>query len=88
MISTDDARWNKAMTDFNDHPGARQVFELNVDLVQTSCGYAVPFYEFTGERETLNKWTANKDRKGIAEYQQEKNRLSLDNKPTGLPSVK
>lgn len=88
MISTDDPHWGEAMADFNDHPGARQVFELNVDLVQTSCGYAVPFYEFTGERETLDKWTANKDKKGLAEYQQAKNRLSLDNKPTGLPPAK
>ena len=88
MISTDATQWDDVMEDFNDHPGARQVFELAVDLVQTSCGYAVPFYEFLGERETLDKWTAKKDRKGIAEYQQEKNRLSLDNKPTGLPPAK
>src|SRR6476661_9697368 len=33
--------------------GARQVFDVAVDLVQTSCGYAVPFMDFRAERDTL-----------------------------------
>ncbi len=85
MISIGDDDWSDAIADFDDYIGARQVFELHVDLVQTSCGYAVPFYEFVGERETLNKWSAKKSRDGIAEYQQDNNRVSLDDKPTGLP---
>jgi hypothetical protein len=88
MISMDSSNWDEALTDFEDYIGARQIFELSIDLVQTSCGYAVPFYEFLGERETLNKWSAKKDRAGIAEYQQQKNRISLDQKPTGLPPAK
>lgn len=86
MISEGDDEWEDAISEFPDYTGARQIFDLHVDLVQTSCGYAVPFYEFKSERDTLNKWSDNKQRKGIVDYQQEKNRVSLDNKPTGLPN--
>ena len=84
MISPGDERWDKLISAFSDFVGTRQIFELTVDLVQTSCGYAVPFYEFGGERETLNKWSENKRREGILAYQQENNMRSLDDKPTGL----
>ena len=64
--------------------GARQVFVLSIELVQTSCGYAVPHYQFKGERETLTKWADNKGADGIAEYWAEKNQTSLDGKDTGI----
>ncbi len=88
MISSDDTRWEEAIADFADFIGARQIFELKVELIQTSCGYAVPYYDFMGERDTLNKWSANKTRQGIVDYQQTNNRVSLDHKPTGLPEAK
>ncbi|MEO0369722.1 MAG: pyridoxamine 5'-phosphate oxidase family protein, partial [Pseudomonadota bacterium] len=87
MISLGDQDWPAAIAKFPEYAGARQVFELNIDLVQTSCGYAVPYYDFTGERETLDKWAAKKTSQEILDYQQEKNRTSLDNKPTGLPKA-
>src|SRR5262245_54080065 len=45
---------------FEELPGARQIIRLAVDLVQTSCGMAVPFYDYKGEREALNNWAARK----------------------------
>jgi hypothetical protein len=38
------------------HPFVRQAFLVDVEKVQTSCGYAVPRYEFTKERDTLDRW--------------------------------
>ncbi|HFQ14314.1 MAG TPA: pyridoxamine 5'-phosphate oxidase family protein, partial [Gammaproteobacteria bacterium] len=67
---------------FEANPGARQIFDLQVELVQTSCGFAVPLFDYRGQRETLDKWARNKGRKGIEQYWQEKNRVSLDGKPT------
>lgn len=87
MISSNNQAWDEAVADFADFIGTRQIFELTVELIQTSCGYAVPHYDFKGERETLNKWSANKTRQGIVEYQQANNRVSLDQKPTGLPDT-
>jgi hypothetical protein len=42
------------------HPFVRQAFFVDVERVQTSCGYAVPRMEFVAERETLDKWCENK----------------------------
>ncbi len=36
-------------------PATRQIFNIEVDKVQTSCGYGVPLYEFQGDRPTLLK---------------------------------
>lgn len=79
-----DSEWSKFSTYFPDHPGARQIFDVEVSLVQTSCGYAVPFYELKGERPTLTKWAENKGQDGIENYWSEKNATSLDGKVTGI----
>ena len=36
-------------------PGTRQIFDIAIDSVQTSCGWGVPFMSFETERETLKK---------------------------------
>jgi len=64
--------------------GARQMMRLDFDLVKTSCGYGVPFYEYKGERETMDKWTRAKGVDGIEAYWREKNVASMDGLPTGL----
>ena len=65
--------------------GARQVYDMAVEIVQTSCGYAVPFMDFRAERDTLAKWAEDKGEDGIEAYWQQKNRQSIDGFPTGLP---
>lgn len=42
------------------HPYVRQAFFVDVEKVQTSCGYAVPRMQYAGERETLDKWCERK----------------------------
>ncbi len=78
-----DAEWNDYIDRFPSYTGARQVFLLTVEMVQTSCGFAVPYYEYKGDRETLNKWSNKEGREGIKEYWKE-NEVSLDGKPTGI----
>ena len=63
--------------------GARQIMRLDFDLVKTSCGYGVPFFEYTGERDTLDRWAEAKGDDGIAEYWANKNVVSMDGLPTG-----
>lgn len=79
-----DEQWNDLIALFPDYTGARQLFEVELDLVQTSCGYAVPYFELVGERPTLNKWASNKGREGVQDYWQQKNTVSLDGKDTGI----
>jgi hypothetical protein len=64
--------------------GARQVVFLDIDLVQTSCGFAVPLFEPAGERPTLDRWAAAKGEEGLRAYRQEKNLTSMDGLPTGF----
>lgn len=77
--------WQELISLFDDHLGARQIFTMDVELVKTSCGESVPFYQYTGERHGLKNWLAKKWHSGIREYWQSKNKLSMDGKTTGLP---
>ena len=57
---------------------------LEFDLVQTSCGYGVPLFDYRGERDSLNRWAEGKGPEGLEAYRREKNRFSIDGLPTGL----
>ena len=69
---------------FPDQPGTRQILEMKVDLVQTSCGYAVPFMEFQSDRTQLNTWAAKKDDSQLHAYWEKKNMKSIDGFETGM----
>jgi hypothetical protein len=64
--------------------GTRQFIVLDVDLVQTSCGYGVPFMEYRSERPSMDNWAETKGAEGLLAYQREKNVVSMDGLPTGL----
>ncbi len=63
---------------FPENVGARQIIEMDVDLVQTSCGFAVPFMDFKEERTTLNDWAEKQGEANIKEYWKNKNMSSID----------
>ena len=84
MISPKDKDWNAAAKSYPSLNGARQIFKLNIDLVQTSCGYGVPYMDYQGERDTLDDWTNKKTPKELRAYQLEKNAKSLDGNETGI----
>jgi hypothetical protein len=84
VIHRSDAEWKTLLPLFPPLPGARQVFDLAVDLVQTSCGEAVPYYTYVGDRDNLIHWALKKGADGLAQYRAEKNRLSLDGIPTHI----
>jgi hypothetical protein len=64
--------------------GARQMVMLQIDLVQTSCGYGVPLFHYAGERTALTRWAESKGETGLDEYRRMKNTYSIDGLPTGL----
>jgi pyridoxamine 5'-phosphate oxidase-like protein len=80
-----DPGWQDMLAHFPSHRSARQVFDLTVDLVQTSCGYAVPFMEFVSDRDTMQKWVDDKSDDDIRTYWSDRNARTLDGKPTGTP---
>jgi len=79
-----DADWGAHIGRFPELPGARQILVMQVDLLQTSCGFGVPRFDYQGEREMLRDWAEKKGEDGIKAYWKERNHLSLDGKPTGL----
>ncbi len=80
-IHPGEPEWESALRPFPSSFGARQVVQMEVDLVHTSCGFGVPLYTFQGERQTLDAWLQAKGEEGLARYQQEHNRVSLDGRP-------
>jgi len=79
-VHPDEHEWNNLIKHFPELPGNRQIIDMKVDTVHTSCGFGVPLYEFKGERGELIKWAEKKGEKGILEYQKEKNSISMDGK--------
>ncbi|MDO3694347.1 pyridoxamine 5'-phosphate oxidase family protein [Wenyingzhuangia sp. chi5] len=63
---------------FPETPGSRQVIEMEVDLVQTSCGYAVPFMDYKEDRTVLKDWAQKQGQEKIETYWEEKNTVSID----------
>ena len=68
--------------------GTRQIVRLNFDLVQTSCGYGVPLFDYKGDRAAIENWHDNKGPDGIKSYWEQKNLSSIDGLPTGLKVTK
>ncbi len=79
-----DKAYHKYISLFPEIAGSRQIFEMQVDTVQTSCGYAVPFMEFKEERRVLQSWAEKQGQERLKEYHKERNSLSIDNFKTGI----
>ncbi len=84
VVHRGDADWPVLAAHLPDQPGARQIIDVAIDLVQSSCGFAVPFMEFREERPVLAKWATDKGEDGLATYWDTRNRHSIDGLPTGI----
>lgn len=82
-VTPSDPDWHDLDGNFPPDLGARQVYDLSIDLVQTSCGYAVPFMDFVGDRPVLAEWAEDKGPDGIADYWTTRNGTTIDGYPTG-----
>jgi hypothetical protein len=76
--------WAQLAPMFTEYAGARQIILADIERVQTSCGYAVPLMEYTGDRDTLIRWANSKGDQGLEEYRCEKNMESIDGLPAPL----
>ena len=83
-VRRQDAEWATLRPHFAVLPGERQLIVLDIESVQTSCGYAVPMYTYNGERDTLARWAEKKGPVGLIAYWREKNQVSIDGLPTHL----
>ena len=76
-----DAGWGGLAAHFTLLPGTRQIFVIDVESVQTSCGWGVPMMELSQERETLQKYHRQADPDQWIEKYQGRTQ-SIDGLPT------
>lgn len=81
-----DPQWNEFLEEFPKMAGSRQIFDLSIDLVQTSCGTGVPIMKFMANRgeDELIPYYEDMGSEGVEKYWGRKNALSIDDKPTGI----
>lgn len=77
-------RWESYAPHFITYPSTRQIIVADINLVQTSCGFGVPQFEFAGNRDLHFDWAEAKGEAGLAAYVRDNNLVSLDGLPTDL----
>ncbi len=82
-ILPQDARWDELAANFTTLPGTRQIFEFDVDSVQTSCGWGVPLMTFERESQTLKKYAQKYSEAELLAYQKNRTK-SIDGLPVRL----
>ncbi|HYH66487.1 MAG TPA: pyridoxamine 5'-phosphate oxidase family protein [Urbifossiella sp.] len=85
-VEPTDAGWAELAPHFPELPGVRSVLVLEVERIADSCGYAVPRYEYAGDRPQLTEWCEKKSPEALRDYRAKKNAASIDGLP-GLPST-
>ena len=79
-----DKGFSKYVDLFPEIAGSRQIIVIELDTVQTSCGFAVPFMDFKEERTQLKSWAEKKGDERLKEYWREKNTKSIDGYETEI----
>lgn len=77
-----DEAWAELAPLFPESVGNRQVIVMDIESIQTACGFAVPFYEYQGERDQLAKWADHQGEEGIQTYWENRNQVSIDGQKT------
>jgi len=83
VVEPSSPEFDSLRANFPDFPGARSIIRVHCERVSDSCGYGVPLYEFKGHRTQLVEWAAKKGPEALAEYQRQKNAVSID----GIPGL-
>lgn len=86
-VHRSDPEWENISKHIDPIPGARQYIVVDIQSAQTSCGYAVPHYDFVSERDTLRLSAERKGEEELETYRRDNNLLTIDGKPTGYPVV-
>jgi hypothetical protein len=73
-----DPEWALLFAGFPQYPGARSIILVEIERVADSCGFAVPRYEYKGERSQLIDYANKKGPDGMEEYKARKNKASID----------
>ena len=84
VVQLDSERGKELHPLFGSIPGERHIIVHHVESAQTSCGMAVPLYEYKEQRDLLINWATKQGGEGMKDYRSRKNVTSIDGLPTGL----
>ncbi len=84
MLHRNDSEWSNYIDLFPASIASRQIFILDIELVQSSCGMSVPYFDYQDDRELLAEWSKNQGGKGIEAYWTKKNQHSIDGFETNI----
>ncbi len=81
-----DADWERHIGMFPALAGSRQLFDLSIELVTSSCGSGVPVMTLAAVRadEELEPFYAAMTEQQLHDYWERKNTTSIDGYPTGI----
>lgn len=86
-VTPQDEEFSDLYTLFPNFAAPRQIYVLDFDSVQTSCGYGVPVMELDYQRDTLDKYMDGLGPDGVEEYKQKYNLETIDGIRTRLPKM-
>lgn len=84
VIEKTDAEFADISPSFPHSPMTRAIIRVDVTRIADSCGFAVPLFEFKGDRAQLTDWADRKGPEKLEEYQRTRNAVSID----GLPALR
>lgn len=84
VIEPQDPEFSRLRGLFPAEPAARAIIRIAIERIADSCGYGVPMFTFEGHRSQLPEWIARKGQRGLDDYQEKQNRVSID----GLPALR
>ena len=84
VVRPRDPQWHDLRPAFADIPGERQIVLLDIESIMTTCGFAVPLFDYRGERDELPHFTNKMGDQKMDEYRRERNQRSIDGLPTFL----
>ena len=86
VIHPRDADWSALIPLFPDMAGTRQIFDMSIERVQTSCGSGVPVMAFERDRaiEEIVPYYDEMGPDGVEAYWRRKNLKTIDGFDTGL----
>jgi hypothetical protein len=82
VVTPENPRFAELAAHFPENTGTRAIVQIAITRISDSCGYAVPCFDFREQRDSLDRWAANKGQEGLADYRANKNQNSID----GLPA--
>lgn len=79
-----DEDYSKYIKEFPYNNAARQIFVLDIDCINLSCGMGVPLYDYKEQRKELKEFYDSRTKEEHRAYMKKNNVLSFDKKETNL----